>query len=32
MYQSTIDALTSLYPRLSPRGYVIVDDYGVVPA
>ena len=32
MYQSTMDALTSLYPRLSPGGYLIVDDYGVVPA
>jgi hypothetical protein len=27
-YQSTIDALTSLYPKLSPGGYLIVDDYG----
>ena len=30
MYESTMDALTSLYPRVSPGGYVIVDDYGVV--
>jgi hypothetical protein len=32
MYESTMDALTSLYPRLSPGGYVIIDDYHVVPA
>ena len=32
MYESTTDALTSLYPRLSPGGYVIIDDYHVVPA
>jgi O-methyltransferase len=28
MYESTMDALTALYPRLSVGGYVIVDDYG----
>jgi len=28
MYQSTIEALEALYPRLSPGGYVIIDDYG----
>ncbi|HZO95363.1 MAG TPA: TylF/MycF/NovP-related O-methyltransferase [Candidatus Baltobacteraceae bacterium] len=27
-YESTMDGLTSLYPKLSPGGYVIVDDYG----
>jgi hypothetical protein len=27
-YESTRDALTSLYDRVSPGGYVIVDDYG----
>jgi O-methyltransferase len=27
MYESTIDALTSLYPKLSIGGYLIVDDY-----
>lgn len=32
MYESTMDALTPLYPKLSPGGYVIVDDYHVVPA
>ncbi len=32
MYESTMDALKALYPRLSPGGYVIVDDYNWVPA
>ena len=27
MYESTMDALASLYPRLSLGGYVIVDDF-----
>jgi hypothetical protein len=27
-YESTRDGLNSLYDRLSPGGYVIVDDYG----
>jgi O-methyltransferase len=27
MYESTIDALRALYPKLSVGGYVIVDDY-----
>ena len=27
MYESTMDALSSLYPKLSAGGYVIVDDY-----
>lgn len=27
LYSSTMDALTSLYHRVSPGGYVIVDDY-----
>jgi len=27
-YQSTIHELTHLYPRLSPKGILIVDDYG----
>jgi O-methyltransferase len=30
MYESTMVALASLYPRLSPGGYLIVDDYGAV--
>ncbi len=32
MYGSTIDALTALYHKVSPGGFVIVDDYGAVPA
>lgn len=31
MYESTTDALTHLYPRVSPGGYVIIDDYHAVP-
>jgi hypothetical protein len=31
MYESTWDALTNLFPKLSIGGYVIVDDYKVVP-
>jgi cephalosporin hydroxylase len=31
MYGSTMDALTALYPRLSPGGYCIVDDYFLAP-
>ena len=27
MYESTWDALHNLYPRLSPGGYAIADDY-----
>lgn len=30
LYESTMDALTHLYPRLSPGGYVIIDDYGAL--
>jgi O-methyltransferase len=32
MYQSTITALTHLYPNLSPGGYLIIDDYSTVEA
>lgn len=31
MYESTMDGLVHLYPKLSPGGYLIVDDYGAVP-
>jgi hypothetical protein len=27
LYESTMDALNSLYPRLSPGGFTIIDDY-----
>lgn len=29
LYDSTWDALENLYPKLSPGGYLIIDDYGV---
>jgi len=32
MYSSTMDGLQNLYPRLSPGGYLIVDDYYAVSA
>jgi hypothetical protein len=32
MYESTMDGLVNLYPKLSAGGYVIVDDYGYLPA
>jgi O-methyltransferase len=31
LYSSTMDALEALYPKLSPGGFLIVDDYGAVP-
>jgi hypothetical protein len=31
LYQSTHEALTALYPKLSPGGFVIVDDFGLLP-
>jgi O-methyltransferase len=30
LYESTMDALVALYPKLSVGGYVIVDDYGAL--
>ena len=32
LYESTMDALSSLYPKLSPGGYVIIDDYRAIDA
>jgi hypothetical protein len=32
MYESTIDALTHLEPRVAPGGFVVVDDYGGIDA
>ncbi len=29
MYESTMDALTNLYHKLSPGGYCIIDDYAL---
>lgn len=31
LYESTMDALTHLYPKLSPGGFCVIDDY-VLPA
>jgi O-methyltransferase len=31
LYASTMDALDSLYPRLSPGGFAVIDDYGALP-
>lgn len=31
LYESTMDALVNLYPKLSVGGYLIVDDYGALP-
>ncbi len=31
LYESTWDALSALYPRLSAGGFVIVDDYHCIP-
>jgi O-methyltransferase len=30
MYESTMDGLVNLYPKLSAGGFLIVDDYGAV--
>ncbi|MDI5980592.1 TylF/MycF family methyltransferase [Amycolatopsis magusensis] len=30
LYESTMDALTHLFPKLSPGGFVIVDDYHAI--
>ena len=32
LYASTREALESLYPRVSPGGFVVVDDYGLLEA
>jgi len=29
LYESTMDALSALYPKLSPGGFAIIDDYGL---
>jgi O-methyltransferase len=29
MYGSTMDALLALYPKLSPGGYCVIDDYAL---
>jgi hypothetical protein len=32
LYESTMDALVNLYPKLSVGGYVIIDDFGAIGA
>ena len=32
LYESTMEALRALYSKVSVGGYVIVDDYGVMPS
>ena len=32
LYESTMDALVHLYPKLSVGGYVVIDDYGAIEA
>ncbi len=32
LYESTMDALVALYPKLSPGGFAIIDDYNLVQA
>ncbi len=32
LYESTMDALDALYDKVSPGGFIIIDDYGSVPA
>lgn len=31
LYASTMDALVALYPKLSKGGYIIIDDYFIIP-
>lgn len=31
MYESTMDTLKALYPKLSPGGFVLIDDFGAFP-
>lgn len=31
LYESTMEALTQLYPKLSPGGFIIIDDYNMTP-
>ncbi|MGA9779976.1 MAG: TylF/MycF family methyltransferase [Limisphaerales bacterium] len=32
MYESTMDGLNHLYPKLQPGGFIIIDDYGCLPS
>jgi hypothetical protein len=31
MYESTLEGLQSLYAKVSPGGYIIIDDYSTIP-
>lgn len=31
LYQSTMEGLMYLYPKLSSGGYILIDDYGAIP-
>ena len=31
MYESTLESLESLYPKLSVGGYILIDDFGCLP-
>jgi O-methyltransferase len=31
LYESTMDAITALYPSLSPGGFLLIDDYWSIP-
>jgi hypothetical protein len=31
LYESTMETLIALYPKVSTGGYVIIDDYGALP-
>ncbi len=32
LYESTLDSLNSLYPKLLPGGIIIIDDYSAIPS
>lgn len=32
LYESTMDALVNLYPKLQPGGFAIIDDYNMIKA
>src|SRR2546426_7138312 len=32
LYESTMDGLVNLHPKLSHGGYIIIDDYGAIPS
>jgi len=31
LYESTMEALRDLYPKVSPGGYILIDDYRILP-